>query len=121
MRTISALERSSAKVTESAARVGEHLAKGTCHVCHPATGPGASHMMMYRRGVIPSLASMREQMSPSAVLGKVREGGMMHGGGMMGRGGMMDRMSRMPVFSYLTDEEGVAAYFYLSEYPPQPE
>ena len=104
--------------TESLARVGEHRVKGTCQVCHPATGPGASHMMMYMRGVIPSLASMPEQRSPSAVLGKVREGGVLHGGGMMGRGGMMDRMSRMPVFSFLTDEEVVAAYLYLSEYPP---
>jgi mono/diheme cytochrome c family protein len=117
---VPAAERSSLKVTESVARVGEHLVKGTCHICHPATGPGASHMMMYMRGVIPSLASMPEQMSPSAVLGKVREGGMMHGGGMMGRGGMMARMSRMPVFRYLTDEEVVAAYLYLSKYPPQP-
>jgi hypothetical protein len=32
---------------------------------------------------------------------------------------MMHRMSRMPVFSYLTDEEVVAAYLYLFEYPPQ--
>lgn len=61
-------------VTESVVRAGEHLVKGTCHVCHPATGPGPSHMMMYMRGVIPSLASMPQQMSPAAVLGKVRAG-----------------------------------------------
>jgi mono/diheme cytochrome c family protein len=78
---VPAAERPFPKVTESVARVGEHLVKGTCHVCHPATGPGASQMMMYMRGVIPSLASMPEQMSPSSVLGKVREGGMMGRGG----------------------------------------
>ncbi len=113
---VPAAERSR-KVTVSVARVGEHLVKGTCQVCHPATGPGASRMMMYMRGVIPALASLPE-VSPSAMLGKVRQGGMMPGGGMMGRGGMMSRMSRMPVFSYLTDEEVLAAYLYLSEYPP---
>lgn len=103
----------SPRVPESVVRVGEHLVKGTCHICHPAVGPGASHMMMSARGVIPSLASMPEHMSPSGVLGKVRAGGQ---GGMM-----MSRLSRMPVFRYLTDEEVVAAYLYLSRYPPQPE
>lgn len=107
-------ERSPPQVTESVVRVGEHLVKGTCHTCHAATGPGASHMMMYMRGIIPSLASMPEQMSLSSVLAKVREGG--RGGMMM----MMARMSRMPVFSYLTDEEVMAAYLYLARYPPQP-
>lgn len=29
-------------VPQSAARVGEHVVKGTCHVCHDATGPGAA-------------------------------------------------------------------------------
>jgi mono/diheme cytochrome c family protein len=98
-------------VTESVVRAGEHLVKGTCHVCHPATGPGPSHMMMYMRGVIPSLASMPQQMSPAAVLGKVRAGAY---GGI----GMMARTSRMPVFGYLTDEEVMAAYIYLSRYSP---
>jgi len=98
-------------VTESVARVGEHLAKGTCHICHDATGPGSGNMMMMR-GVIPSLASFPEEKSPDDLIRKVRYGasGMM---GMMGDG-------RMPVFPYLTDEEIVAAYLYLENYPPQP-
>jgi len=29
-------------------------------------------------------------------------------------------MGRMPLFSYLTDEEVMAAYVFLSNYPPQP-
>lgn len=103
------------EVTESVARVGEHVVKGTCHTCHSATGPGASHMMMFMRGVIPSLASMPQQTSPATVLAKVRVG--TYGGGM----GMMARMSRMPVFDYLTDEEVMAAYLYLLKYPPLPE
>lgn len=118
----------------SAARVGEIIVKGTCQVCHPATGPNPSHMMMYMRGVIPSLASVVEQRSVSAVVAKVREGRMsmmggdgMMGGGMMGGGGMMrgrgamGRMSRMPIFSYLTDEEVGAVYVFLSRYPPEPQ
>ena len=113
-----------AEVTLSAARVGELLVKGTCHICHPATGPSPNHMMMYMRGVIPSLASLPEQRSASAVVAKVREGRMTMGGGMMGGRGMMGgggMMGRMPVFSYLTDEEVVAAYLFVSAYPPRPE
>ncbi len=112
---------SKAKVAVSAAHAGELLVKGTCHVCHPATGPTPSHMTMYMRGVIPPLASLPEQVSASGVIGKVREGVMAGmGGGMMGGRGMMGRMGRMPVFSYLTDEEVTAAYGFLSRYPPEP-
>jgi len=99
------------RVTESAARVGEHLVKGTCHICHDGTGPGGGHMMMMRRG-IPSLASLPEQMSAGDVIRKVREGS----SGMMGMMGM----ERMPRFPYLTEEETTAAYLYLVVYPPRP-
>jgi mono/diheme cytochrome c family protein len=99
------------RVTETAARVGEHLVKGTCHVCHDATGPGGGHMMMMRRG-IPSLASFPEQKSAGDVIRKVREGA----SGMMGMMGV----ERMPRFPYVTEEEITAAYLYLAIYPPQP-
>ncbi|HEX9052853.1 MAG TPA: cytochrome c [Anaeromyxobacter sp.] len=124
---VPAARRPEAPVTESASRAGEHLVKGTCHVCHPAAGPDVNPMMMYMRGVIPSLASIRAQLQPDAVLAKVRAGrasmGMMGGGmGMMGRGmGMMGHTARMPVLRYLTEEEVAAAYLYLGEFPPQPE
>lgn len=99
------------RVTESAARVGEHLVKGTCHVCHDATGPGGGHVMMMRRG-IPSLASFPEQKSAGDVIRKVREGA----SGMMGLMGL----ERMPRYPYVTEEEVTAAYLYLAVYPPQP-
>jgi mono/diheme cytochrome c family protein len=99
------------QVTESAARVGEHLAKGTCHICHDATGPGSGHMMMMQR-VIPSLASFPEQKSVDDVVRKVLEGGT----GMMGMMGM----ARMPVLPYLTEPEVAAAYLYLATYVPRP-
>lgn len=118
-------ERSSPMVVLSAPRTGELLVKGTCQICHPATGPNPTHMMMYMQGVIPPLASLAEQLTSAEVVGKVREGtmagmGMMGGRGMMRGGGMMGRMGRMPVFNYLADEEVKAAYVFLSEYPPQP-
>lgn len=101
----------SLEVDESVARVGEHLVKGTCHVCHDATGPGSGHMMMMR-GTIPSLASFPGEKSPDDLVRKVRSGasGTM---GMMGGG-------RMPTFPYLTEEEIVAAYLYLANHPPRP-
>lgn len=117
-------------VSESAARVGEHVIKGTCHTCHDATGPGSGHMAMMR-GVIPSLASMPAQLNLDTVVLQVKHGsssmmrGMMGGGG---NGGMMGgRPSRssesrqlMPAFPYLTEPEIAAAYFYLAQYSPEP-
>lgn len=101
-----------AEVTESPARLGELLVQGTCRICHDATGPGGGHMMMMM-GRIPALASIPEQLSLEAVVHKVRHG-------WSGMAGMMrHRMSRMPVFSYLSEEEVAAAYLYLAYYPPK--
>lgn len=121
------------RVPESAARVGEHVVKGTCHICHDATGPGGHRAMM--AGIIPSLASFPRDYGLSSVLLQVAHGSSsmmrrMRGGGgmgMMGRGhggmGMMGRMRGgdaviMPALPFLTDDEVAAAYFYLAEYPP---
>ncbi len=98
------------KLEEPVTRVGELLARGTCHICHPATGPGVNPMMEHMRGVIPSLAAMPEQLPPERVILKVRQGGW----------GMMARMSRMPIYDYLTDAEVSATYLYLARYPPEP-
>jgi len=102
-------------VPQSAARVGEHVVKGTCHTCHDATGPGGRHMGMMA-GVIPSLASFPQQYSLNSVIHQVEYGssrmqGMM---GMMGGG----TGEAMPALPYFTEEEIAAAYFYLNEYPP---
>jgi mono/diheme cytochrome c family protein len=97
-------------VPESAARVGEHLVKGTCHICHDATGPGGGHMAMMQ-GIIPSLASFPNDQSLSGVIHQVQYGS----SGMMMMGGV-----RMPPMPYFTEEETAAAYFYLVEYPPRP-
>jgi mono/diheme cytochrome c family protein len=98
-------------VTQSVARVGEHLVKGTCHICHDATGPGGGRMAMMR-GIIPSLASFPEQKSVQEVTRQVE----------MGSSGMMSMMGgqTMPAFPYITEDEVAAAYLYLAEYPPRP-
>ena len=97
------------RVTESAARIGEHLVQGTCRICHDATGPGAGHRMMMA-GRIPALASIPGELSLEAVVHKVR-----HGWSDLAT--MAHQLSRMPVFSYVSDEEA-AAYAYLAYYPP---
>lgn len=99
-------------LTESAARVGEHVVKGTCRICHDATGPGAGRMMM-GGGTIPSLASLGAEAAVVEVVAKVRNGSSRMMMPMMGQ-------SRMPVFSYLTPAEISAALVYLAAYPPQP-
>jgi mono/diheme cytochrome c family protein len=98
-------------VPQSAARVGEHLVKGTCHICHDAVGPGGGNMAMMQ-GIIPSLASMPEQMSLSSVVRQVQ----------YGSSAMVSMMGgqTMPAFPYFTQDEVAAGYFYLQGYPPLP-
>ncbi len=103
-------------VTESAAHVGEQMMKGTCHLCHDATGPGVGHMGMMH-GIIPSLASMPREHSLNAFARQIQRG-TSRMGMMMGMRMMAGR--RMPPFPYFTPEEVAAAYSYLGQYPPRP-
>ena len=95
-------------VAESVARVGEHLVKGTCKICHDATGPGMRGMGMMQ-GIIPSLASIPWEQSMQGVVWQVQWGSR----NMMRMGGQ-----RMPAYSYITTEEASAAFLYLVAYPP---
>jgi len=88
-------------VPESAARVGEHIVRGTCHICHDATGPGGGHMAMMQ-GIIPSLASMPREHSLSGVVHQVQYGS----SGMM----KMVGAEMMPAYPYFRQEEIAAAY-----------
>ncbi len=97
-----------APVNESAAHVGEEVIKGTCHICHDATGPGGSRMTIMMREIIPSLASLPEYQSLDGVIQQVHYGTRM----------MMMSQNRMPPFPYFTDEEIAAAYLYLRAYSP---
>jgi mono/diheme cytochrome c family protein len=95
----------------SAMRIGEHVVRGTCRVCHDGTGPGGGHSLMMA-GLVPSLSGLPNQLSLEGVVHKVR-----HGWNAMA--GVAHGVSRMPVFAYLTDEEVAAAYLYLTYLPPE--
>ncbi|MEJ2657953.1 MAG: c-type cytochrome, partial [Desulfobacterales bacterium] len=93
-------------VTQSVSRVGEHLVKGTCHICHDALGPGRGRMGMMQ-GIIPSLASFPYEQSMQSIVWTVGLGSRMMMGG-----------QRMPAYPYITADEAAAAYLYLLKYPP---
>jgi mono/diheme cytochrome c family protein len=95
-------------VSQSVARVGEHLVKGTCHICHDATGPGRGSMMGMMRSTIPSLASFPYEQTIQSIVWQVAQGSrpMMMGG------------QRMPAYPYITSDEAATSYLYLLQYPP---
>ncbi len=103
------------RVREPALRVGEILIKGTCHICHDATGPGSGGVgMVAKPGVIPSLASVPKERTEFEVVRKVREGLPTP------QATMPSSRGEMPIFSRLTPEEISAAYEYLANFPPEP-
>ena len=98
---------------ESPVRVGEHIVKGTCHICHDAVGAWPDPEALLNNAV-PSLASLTKHRTLDQVVQKVRRGMPV----VMGVAQVPYR-GRMPVFDYLTDEEVETAYLYLLAYPPQ--
>jgi mono/diheme cytochrome c family protein len=100
-------------VTEPALRSGELLVKGTCHICHAATGPWPDPEELLQ-GAVPSLGSIATEKSMVQVIRKVRYGAPV----VMGRASVSSR-GRMPVFNYVKDDEVSAAYLYLLIYPPR--
>ena len=106
-------ERRARTIMEPSARVGELIVKGTCHICHDATGPDNKPTTVLG-DVIPPLASIPHQKTQGQFVQKVRVGSPipLSAGGVMSRG-------RMPVFNYLTEAEAASAYSYLIMYPPR--
>lgn len=102
------------KETISADRLGENVVKGTCHICHDATGARPSDKAMLE-GAIPSLASLMSDKAIVDFVNKAERGAPT----VMGEPPAPHR-GRMPVFYYLTDNELAAAYKYLHAYPPKP-
>ena len=103
------------KETVSWSRVGQHVVKGTCHICHDAVGPRPSDASdAFSKGKIPSLQSLLASQSVAEFVTKARSGAPVQWSGLA----MLHR-GRMPVFYYLRDEEIAAAYVYLATYPPQ--
>jgi mono/diheme cytochrome c family protein len=107
-------EKNQIAVKESSYRVGEHLVKSTCHVCHSATGPNPTPDQILK-GAIPPLSTLTTRVSLSGFVRKVTSGAPIN----MGSPPTYYR-GHMSVFSYLTQEEAASAYLYLIRYPPRP-
>jgi mono/diheme cytochrome c family protein len=101
--------------TTSWARLGEHVVKGTCHICHDAVGPRPSRDAQLQ-GKIPPFTTLLEDKPVVDFVTKVHSGAPV----MTGDPAFHYR-GRMPVFSYLEDVEVAAAYMFLVNYPPQAE
>jgi mono/diheme cytochrome c family protein len=107
-------EKNQMAVKESYYRVGEHIVKSTCHICHSATGPNPSPQQMLD-GEIPPLATLPARVSLADFVRKVTSGASIT----MGTQSVTYR-GRMPVYHYLSQDEAAAAYLYLTHYPPHP-
>ena len=107
-------EKNQIEVKESSYRVGEHIVKSTCHVCHSATGPNPSPEQILK-GAIPPLSALTTRVSLSGFVRKVTSGAPI----IMGTPPTYYR-GHMPVFAYLSQDEAAAAYLYLIRYPPRP-
>ena len=94
-------------------RVGEHVVKGTCHICHDATGARPSPPMILE-GAIPPLATLVSGQTLPEFMRKVRSGAPVAMGDPA-----IERRGRMRVFAYVTATEVAAAYTYLLTHPPQ--
>lgn len=93
-------------------RVGELIVKGTCHICHDATGGGQPTTVL--SGIIPSLERLQRELPKAQFVQKVLQGAAVP----LGSANVMSR-GRMPVFNYLSEDEIAATYSYLVKYPPQ--
>ena len=99
--------------TTTFARLGEHVVKGTCHICHDAVGPRLSRETLVQ-GTIPAFSTLLQDKPVVDFVTKVRSGAPV----MMGDPAFHYR-GRMPVFPFLQDVEVAAAYMFLVDYPPQ--
>jgi len=105
-------EREQAAVEESRVRVGEHVVKSTCHICHNATGENPNPQQIFN-GAIPPLSTLTARTSLPEFERKIRSGAPI----VMGTPPSPFR-GRMPVFYYLGEDEVADAYLYLRLYPP---
>ena len=105
-------ERQQVSLEEPSVRVGEHIVKSTCHICHNAVGvnPGPNELM---QGTIPPLSTLTTRVSLPEFERKVR-----HGAPILMGTPLVPYRGRMPVFDYLSEREVADAYLYLKQYPP---
>jgi mono/diheme cytochrome c family protein len=95
-------------VHETAARAGEHILRGTCHICHDGTGPGAGATALMQ-GNVPSLASLPQEHSLSGVVHQVQYGSC--------NSVKLTGSDVMPAYPYFSEEEVTAAFFATSTSP----
>ena len=106
-------EKQQVPVVEPPLRVGEHIVKSTCHICHAAVGhnPSPSELL---EGQIPPLNSFTSRLGLNEFVTKVTAGASAQEGSPPA-----SVRGHMPVFTYLTPDEAADAYLYLSRYPPR--
>ena len=105
-------ERAQIAVDESPFRVGEHIVKSTCHICHSAVGQNPNAQQI-SDGTIPPLSTLTRRTTLPEFVRKVTSGAPI----VMGSPALPCR-GRMPVFDYLSEDEAADVYLYLSLYPP---
>lgn len=104
-------EKQQVAVEESRVRVGEHIVKSTCHICHNAAGPNPNPKQLLN-GAIPPLSTLTTRTSLPDFDRKIRAGAPI----LMGTPPSVFR-GRMPVFYYLGADEVEDAYLYLRLFP----
>jgi mono/diheme cytochrome c family protein len=107
-------EKNQIAIKQTPVRVGEHIVKSTCHVCHSATGPDPTPQQILQ-GAIPPLSTLTTRVSLPQFVQKVTYGAPI----VMGTPPTTYR-GRMPVFTYLSQDEAADAYSYLLLHPPRP-
>jgi mono/diheme cytochrome c family protein len=100
-------------VVEPPLRVGEHIVKSTCHICHASVGPNPTPQEL-SEGQIPPLSRLTSRLSLNEFVTKVTLGTPVLEGSPA-----LPVRGHMPVFTYLTPDEAADAYLYLSLYPPR--
>ena len=106
-------EKQQIPVVEPPLRVGEHIVKSTCHICHASVGENPSPQGLLE-GQIPPLNSLTSRLSLNEFVTKVTVGAPVLEGSPA-----IPMRGHMPVFTYLTPDEVADAYLYLSLYPPR--
>jgi mono/diheme cytochrome c family protein len=104
-------EKEQVAIQEPHARVGELIVKSTCHVCHDATGLNPTPVQLLD-GTIPPLNALPVRVNQAQLARKVTSGAPV----IMGTPSSVYR-GRMPVFSYLHENEAADVYEYLTQYP----
>jgi mono/diheme cytochrome c family protein len=106
-------EKEQVEIHEEPARIGEHIVKSTCHICHGAIGhnPSADELL---QGQIPPLSSLTSRLTENDFVTKLLVGRPVLEGPLA-----MPVRGHMPVFNYLSADEAADVYFYLSMYPPK--